>query len=205
MDHLRPLMLATAVATAGIAAGLDTALACACCSFTAQRVDTVRKIDGEITAQLEQMNFRREARLSVGERYEDAIPGIDDPSFDFTVTVTRLEDRITFALRDAKGRSGTLSLVQPQTISVFMVDPRSGPDHGLGPTLYKEWRITTAVAADGLFHASGGPGRRITLVMHGQGNSCTDAEDFRHWSLIVSGGDMLGFTLYGALTTGAVQ
>jgi hypothetical protein len=115
------------------------------------------------------------------------------------VTVTRLKDRTTFALRDTKDRAGTLSLVRPQTISIFEVDPRDTEDSGTGPNLYKEWTITTRATGDGIFRASTGPNRRITLVLHGRGNSCTDASSFKHWTLLVHGGGTGRYTFYGDL------
>jgi hypothetical protein len=36
------------------------------------------------------------------------------------------------------------------------------------------------------------------LVLHGEGNSCTGADDFSHWSLSVTGPDA-DFRFYGAL------
>jgi hypothetical protein len=192
-------LAATALVAAVSAAGLSPAQACACCSFIAQRNVEVQKIDARITAQLEQLSFRNAAKLAVDERYDDAIAGLDDPVEDFTVTVTRLKDRIAFALRDGKGRSGTLSLVKPQAISIFEVDPRDTADTGAGPSLYKEWKITTAVAGDGIFRRSVGTNRRITLVLHGRGNSCTEASDFKHWTLLVHGRGTQTYTFYGEL------
>jgi hypothetical protein len=181
------------------------ARACACCSFVGQRTDVVRELDDPIAAQLALMNFRRQAKLAVGERYEDAIPGIEDPAMDYTVTVTRLADRMTFGFRDAKGRTGTLSLANPKTIAIFEVDPRDGPDRGTGPSLYKEWRMSGPLAGDGIFGASAEPDRNITLVLHGRGNSCTDAHDFTHWTLTAHGSGFMGFSLYGDLTTDQVK
>lgn len=196
-------LAAAGLAFAATAASLSSALACACCSFTAQRIVEVQKIDARITAQLEQLRFRNAAKLAVDERYDDAIAGLDDPVEDFTVTVTRLKDRIAFALRDEKGRAGTLSLVKPQTISIFEVDPRDTADTGAGPNLYKEWKITTNVAGDGIFRGSVGPNRRITLVLHGRGNSCTEASDFKHWTLLVHGRGTQTYTFYGELASDA--
>ena len=193
--------LAAASFTAAVTMiGMSPALACACCSFTAQRSVGVQKIDSRITAQLEQLYFRGAAKLAFGERDDHPIPGLDAPVEDFTVTVTRLKDRITFALRDAKDRAGTLSLVRPQTISIFEVDPRDTVDSGTGPSLYKEWTISTNAAGDGIFRSSTGPNRRISLVLHGRGNSCTDASDFKHWTLEVHGRGAPSYTFYGELS-----
>ena len=114
--------------------------------------------------------------------------------------MSRPKDRITFALRDEKGRAGTLSLLQPKTVSVFEVDTRDDTEQtGYGPRLYKEWKFTTNVAGDGIFRSSVGPNRRITLVLHGRGNSCTDAGDFKHWTLMVHAPGTETYAFYGTL------
>jgi hypothetical protein len=59
------------------------------------------------------------------------------------------------------------------------------------------------VAGDGIFRACVGQNRRITLVLHGRGNSCTDADDFKHWTLLVHGRGTQTYTFYGALATAA--
>jgi hypothetical protein len=182
------------------AASASSALACACCSNTAQRSVHTQKIDGRITAQLEQLRLGPTAKVATGERDDHPIPGLQAPVENFTVTFTWLKDRMTFALRDTKGRTGTLSLVRPQTISIFEVDPRDTEDFGHGPNLYKEWTITTAAAGDGIFRRSTGPNRRLSLVLHGRGNSCTDVTSFRHWTLEVRGRRDESYTLYGELT-----
>lgn len=190
---------AAVAALALAAAATSSAWACACCTHTAQRSVHVRKIDSFITNQLAQLRFGSTAKLFTGERDNHPIPGLEPPVEDFTVTVTQPQGRITFALRDKKDRAGTLSLVRPQTISIFEVDPRDTEDAGQGPNLYKEWTITTAATGDGIFRNSTGPNRRITLVLHGRGNSCTDASSFKHWTLRVFGSRTERYTLYGEL------
>jgi hypothetical protein len=91
-------------------------------------------------------------------------------------------------LRDKDGHSGTLSLTWPESVSVFEVDPRQDKHPGgLGPRLYKEWRVTGRMAGTGIFVPGNGDGARITLILHGGGNSCTSAEDFTAWTLRVDG------------------
>jgi hypothetical protein len=199
MIHVVLKCLASAVFAAAVtAAGISSAHACACCSFVGQRGVYVEKFN----TQLEPFSFRSLAKLVVGERDDHPIPGLEPPVSDFTVTVARLKDRIAFSFRDAKDRAGTLSLVRPQSIAIFEVDPRDSVDHGTGPNLYKEWTITTTVAGDGIFRSSIGPNRRITLVLHGRGNSCTDSSSFTHWTLQVRGGERAIYTFYGELGTG---
>ena len=132
-------MLRCMAAVVIAAATISSAFACACCSNTAQRSVHTQKIDGRITAQIEQLRFGPTAKIAVGERDDHPISGLEAPVEDFAMTVTQLNDRITFALRDKKDRAGTLSLVRPRTISIFEVDPRDTEDFGLGPNLDKEW------------------------------------------------------------------
>jgi len=195
---LRPLAT-TVTAIAIVLTSQAAALACACCSLVAQRTVEVQKIDKRISTELVKLRFRDAAKLAIDERYDEAIQGLNDAVEDFVVTVAQRSDRITFLLRDGKGRTGTLSLVKPQTISIFEVDTRDAPETNAGPNLYKEWKITTDVAGDGMFARSVGPNRRITLVLHGRGNSCTEAQDFKHWTLLVHGPKVETYTFYGEL------
>jgi hypothetical protein len=83
MNRVVPCLAAALVAAATMA-GMSSAFACACCSFTAQRSVHVQKIDGRITAQLEQLNFGKTAKIALGERDDHPIPGLDAPVEDFT-------------------------------------------------------------------------------------------------------------------------
>jgi hypothetical protein len=195
------LKCCAAIAVVVIAAAtISPAFACACCSNIAQRSVHTQKIDGRITAQIEQLRFGPTARIATGERDDHPISGLEAPVEEFTMTVTQLKDRITFSLRDKKDRAGTLSLVRPRTISIFEVDPRDTGDYGHGPNLYKEWTITTAAAGDGIFRRSTGANRRLSLVLHGRGNSCADVTSFKHWTLEVLGRRDESYTFYGELT-----
>lgn len=174
------------------------AFACACCTHTGWRYVEVERLSERRLVQIEQMAFAKAAALAVGEA-DPRIKGISDPDTKYTLGVTRRKDRMVFAFRDRKGRDGTLVLAIPKTIAIFEVDPRGEEkDNGLGPSLYKEWKLTANAAGDGLFRRIVGAGQKITLVLHGRGIGCTDAGHFTDWTLLVHGpSDKL--TLYGAL------
>lgn len=173
------------------------ALACACCSNTASRYVEVEPLSPPRLNEIEQMNFAKAAKLSVGEA-DAAIKGVSDPATDYQLVVTRTKERIAFSFRDAKRRAGTLTLVMPRSISIFEIDPRGGTkDEGLGPVLYKEWKLTAGAVGDGLFKGVAGRGQKLTLVLHGAGRGCTEASHFTDWTLLVHGNETL--TLYGAL------
>ena len=132
-----------------------------------------------------------------------ADPVIDSQDFGskLQLAVTRTEKAMTFSFRDPRGRAAALTLALPGVISIFEVDPHDTVDHGQGPNLYKEWTITTNLTGDGIFRSSNGLNRRITLVLHGRGNSCTDSSSFTHWTLQVHG-RRPGYTFYGDLGSG---
>jgi hypothetical protein len=92
-----------------------------------------------------------------------------------------------FSFRDNNGRSGTLALARPDSVAIFEVDPRNGPDSGQGPPLYKEWKLSAPAAATGVFAAGAAPRQILTLIVQGHGNGCTDAADFSHWTLVMQG------------------
>ena len=139
------------------------------------------------------------AHLFTGEADAESIKGIATPSVRYTLSVARREDRWVFSLRDAGGRSGTLTLAIPKSVAVFEVDPRRGErEGGLGPALYKEWRLTAPAAGTGIFAPGVGKGQSVTLILQGHGSSCASATDFTSWTLVVSG-PIATYHLYGDL------
>jgi hypothetical protein len=180
--------------------GVSPAFACACCSHVGSRNVGVDTINDWRANQLEQMEFAGTARLSLGEA-DPEIKGITNPSSDYDLKVARQKGRMVFALRDKKGRAGNLYLAMPRTISIFEVDPRDeDKDSGLGPLLYKEWKLTANAAGDGLF-AAAAKGKKITLVLHGRGRGCTEAADFTAWTLLLHAPKDV-VTLIGTLDSG---
>jgi hypothetical protein len=175
------------------------ALACACCTETAQRMVGTTELRPDKLVQIEMMRFAKAAKLYSGAA-DNEIRGIDDPTTDYELAVAMHEDRMVFSFRDAKGRPGTLTLMLPQTISIFEVDPRGDDtDKGLGPSLYKEWTLTANAVGDGLFRGVVGPGQRLNLMFHGRGLGCTEARDFTDWTLQIAGPLAHKVTMYGAL------
>ena len=78
-------------------------------------------------------------------------------------------------------------------MSRFEVDPRAstGPVPPNGPSLYKEWRLSRIANV-------GGKTANATLILHGDGNSCSSSIDFKRWTLIVKG-NAIDFTFLGDL------
>ena len=188
-------------ALAGLWSTMETAHACACCSNRGARYVAVEPISEPRLRELEQMTFDPTAALATGEA--DAPGEFREFGTKFVLEVERIDSRIVFSFRGEGGAIAALTLPLPDTISIFEVDPRSGvPDEGLGPLLYKEWQLT--VDADGrgtgVFRSFTGPGQTLSLILHGRGRGCTDAEDFTDWTLLLDGPSGR-LTLYGALTS----
>jgi len=182
------LTLALAGAALG-AATVSQALACACCSSRGQRlVDTV-PLSGDVLSELQQMSFAPKAQLFMGEADPTAFEGrVEDTQGRYTVSVSLTAGRMTFHfLDDETKRKGTLAFALPKTLTRFEIDPRSTPDEGLGPLLYKEWRLTGPATGSGIFAPGMSKGPKMTLIYQGSGRGCTSAADFTDWTLVVHG------------------
>lgn len=197
MISMRQLVLAFCT-TLLAGATLQSALACACCANIGERSDIVMKLEKSYVEELEQLRFERTAVLFLGEADPDSVKGITTASENYNLEAAWKNRQIVFAFRDQAGRSGTLTLTQPKTISLFSVDPRNQPDHPRAPRLYKEWRLTSKAAGTGVFAAGLGAGQSLTLVLQGGGNNCTSANDFTHWMLVMWG-PKAKYHFYGSL------
>ena len=201
---MQRIALLPALAALSLLAGAAPALACACCAETAHRYVRTETIKPRHTGELEQIRFAPEAKLRIGPNENNPrMQAVKDAGENLQFAMARANDRITFTVRDAKGRGGTLSFRMPATIAVFEVDPRgANTDTGLGPSLYKEWALSAFVSGDGLFKAPLTRNSKLTLVLHGRGNACTSADQFTDWTLQVSGPPGK-FMLYGKLDSAA--
>lgn len=175
------------------------AQACACCTNEGQRYVGVEKLDARRRDELSRLAFKSEAQLFTGEAEPADVKGIATPSSRYDVKLTQASGRLVFDFRDKEGRSGALILALPDTISIFEVDPRQGErEGGHGPVLYKEWTLNSKAAGTGIFAAGISSNARITLVLHGHGNSCTDISHFSAWTIVVSG-PKAQYKLFGEL------
>jgi hypothetical protein len=183
---MRVLLAALTLGTL-LAVSFEDASACACCTDRGQRNVGMQEFDSGKRAQVDEMAFAPGALLYTGEGDLEFVQGIASPESEYALAVSRDAASLTFALTGRAGRAGTLTLRLPKRISIFEVDPRDTADSGLGPALYKEWRLTGDVMATGRFAAAGTAGHKATLILHGSGNSCTSSSDFSHWSLVMEG------------------
>jgi hypothetical protein len=184
---------------AGLCVSIEEARACACCTNTGYRYDAIETLTSERIGEIDRLRFGPVASLFSGEADPADIKGITTPSAQYVLRVVREKARWVFTFRDKAGRSGTLALSRPGSISVLVVDPRRDErEGGTGPSLYREWKLTSPAAGTGVFAPSMGRAQRITLVLQGNGNGCASAADFTHWALVVSG-PVARYHLFGKL------
>jgi hypothetical protein len=188
-----------AVLTVCVLSGSGPAHACACCSNTGQRNVDTKLIDDFAAGILADLKFAPAAHLYTGEADVETLGGIATKSTDFQLAVTQAAGSWEFHFKDSAG-GGKLTFALPKTITRFEVDPREPiPEPGTGPVLYKEWRLTAPAVGSGMFKGATGGNQRATLVLHGRGNSCTDASQFDAWTLVLHGSKATN-TLFGTLS-----
>lgn len=165
------------------------AYACACCTNQGQRNVVIDRLTKERLEVIGKLRFAGKAELLAGERDLEDIKGIEKASLHYDLSVEQKSGGFVLRFRDENKNEGTIALARPETVSIFEVDPRisDGAKTGYGPRLYKEWRLTANFAGTGVFRAGNGGYQRVTLIFQGGGSSCTEVEDFTHWSLVVHG------------------
>lgn len=163
---------------------------CACCSDEGEWYQRTGKTD---FYQLERVRFATAAKT-----YEPPSSN-GELSSTYVLSHTRVGRRWQLRFRDEQGKTGTLSFALPPSSVHYGADMHDSSDGGLGPLLYKEWRLSGQAAVTGDFkRVMKGP-TRFHLILQGNGRGCTEAEDFKHWTLQLSGAGN-SFTFYGSLS-----
>lgn len=197
-----PLSLAAIVVGVVAAWTPATAQACACCAEPGMRIEGPHAIDEYTRGELARLRFGERARLQHGEVEFEAIRGIERPEADYGVAASVTRSAITLTFTAADGRTGTITVPVGAHIHEFFVDTRGG-DPDTETTLYKEWTLRGRAKTTGIFAPASKAGRpRVRLILHGSGNACTDADQFAHWTLEVSGTGA-DITLFGDLAPAA--
>jgi hypothetical protein len=184
----------------GLALVLQTqaAHACACCTDPGQRMDYSGPIETYVGGELALMRFAPTAALYASPGFPDDIQGVVNPSDKPYRLRAAIRSAVTFAFVDPAGRAGQVQFALPHAMSRFEVDPRdAGPVPPNGPSLYKEWRLSGRAKLNGVM-AGAGAFATATLILHGGGNSCSSAPDFKRWTLTVKGKG-IAFTFLGDL------
>ncbi len=163
--------------------------ACACCAD-----------EGAWYQRTEKTNFDELERV----RFATAVKTYEPPgsegelSSTYVLSHTRAGRRWQLRFRDERGKTGTLSFALPPSAVNYGADMHDGSDRGLGPVLYKEWRLSGPAQVTGDFKRVMKGAARFLLIFQGKGNNCTEAQDFKNWTLQLSGaGD--SYTFYGSL------
>lgn len=183
-----PIAISMTVLIAGLSL-VPQAHACACCSDTGQRIEQTQDIDSYAKAEMAAVRLAPQSRLYSDAGFPDTVSGIQDPLMDpYMVTLIRRPTEWLFEVVDAKGRKGAILFPLPKRFTRFEVDPRglAAPSAGNGPDLYKEWRMHGVTKLSGIL-AAGGVWGHARFILHGDGNSCTAAPNFKSWTLSVSG------------------
>lgn len=197
--HQAMAILAAVAAWIAVSLFPSSGHACACCTEIGQRHVATDKLDAYKRGEIERLRFAPTAELFTGSAGPEDFKGLRATTSDYGLEVRQQGDGVIFEFRDKDKPAGTLSLAWPDLISIFEVDPRQDKNPGgLGPRLYKEWSVTGKISATGIFTPSNSEGTRITLILQGGGNSCTGAEDFTDWTLVVSGANA-AYTFFGTL------
>jgi hypothetical protein len=173
--------------------------ACACCSDPGERFESTAKIEPLEMRELGRVRFGRQVRVYENDAWPEHILGINEPSTSYDLAFARTGDRWTFTLKDAKGRTGTLSFVTPVMLESFFADLHDQKPN-TDVALYKEWRLKAQLSATGIFAGAGAA--TIRLILQGRGNSCTDAAQFKNFTIDVTG-PTARFTLFGNLAAPA--
>lgn len=179
------------------------ALACACCAEPGTYSISVRKFDKYELGELAKVRFRT-ANLftTVGE---DTIKGISSLGENYSPDGIFQSNAWKINLQNKKGASGTLMLPMPASAVIFAADIHDGRGSADNPLLYKEWRFKYKVqSGTGIFQNGIAPATEYFLVLQGRGNMCTQAEDFTHWRLEITG-KKANYAFYGELSSGSAN
>jgi hypothetical protein len=166
-------------------------LVCACCTDEGEWYQRAGKSD---LVQLDRVRF-----AGTASTYQS--PASDgELSTAYDLSHTRNGRRWQLRFRDEQGKTGTLSFLLPRSAVYFGADLHDSEPGGLGPLLYKEWRVNGAAQVAGIFKSLVKGPARFHLILQGKGRGCTEAEDFKHWTLQISSAAN-SFSFYGSLNT----
>ena len=178
-----------------LAAVAGQALGCACCVDRGERdVQDVSR-DAYIEGEFGYLRSNGRAELFVSPCDLDCVRGIDDPAYEYEVTLDLSGWAMELRLAD---ETGMLRMEFPYSIERFIVDPDPLTEQP-NVALYNEFRIRGFLEASGVFAETDGAAGELVLV--GKTNHCWSAVDLNHWVLDVKG-EMAEFRLFGGFESG---
>jgi hypothetical protein len=170
----------------------DKPLACACCAEEGEWYERSERITSAQLYQLQRVRFSQTANTYQSPADDDELSTI------YALTQTRSGRHWDLRFRDEGGKTGTLSFTLPATATLYGADMQDSPPGGLGPALYKEWRLTGTARVTGVLKKGLAGPARFRLILQGRGNNCGEAEDYKKWILQVSGARR-SYSFYGSL------
>lgn len=162
------------------------ALACACCAEPGVWYERTAPIETYELSEINRLRFDAVATTYMDAGGEDSIEGVSNVADAYALSLSKGRGRWVLSFKDKAGRTGTLALAVPGTLTNFGADIHDTQE-GVETQLYKEWRLTGAVTGTGVFKKGSTPRTRYRLVFQGRGNICTSAETFDNWTLQVFG------------------
>lgn len=164
------------------------AMACACCSNEGEWSEYSGELDEYPRSILQEIKLGPRAELYASEAGdEEDSKGIEVIGYEYFVSLLPGAKQWELTFRNAKGKTGKLTLIIPTTYISYRVDTRERKPMPNGPILYKEWRLSGEVKGTGIFQKGLAEGGQFRLILQGRGNNCDNTEDFRNWVLFIQG------------------
>jgi hypothetical protein len=175
--------------------------ACACCTDEGEyELTTNTPVNEAKRALIEGLQFDSNAQLYLTDAGEDGVKGLSSISPTNNVTLVREAKQWRFTFRTQNDQIGTLTLSIPANMDAFATDLHDSEDKGLGPTLFKEWRLQGSAKGDGIFQRGFAAPARFRVIFQGRGNRCDSEADFTHWRLQIFG-RKASYAFFGKLVT----
>jgi hypothetical protein len=174
--------------------------ACACCANSGEWYERAGKVSDYEFAEISRLRFSPAAKTFLTGAGKGEIKGVASVADTYALSLTRQGRRWALRFKDERGRTGTLTFDIPATVVSFGADMHRGEESGGGGALlYKEMRFAGRVTVGtGIFKKGITANTKMRLILQGTGNSCMSAEDFKHWTLQVSG-PKASYSFYGSL------
>jgi hypothetical protein len=172
------------------------ALACACCAERGTYSIRTTKPDNYVLDELKRLQTKT-TNLYTDNGYPETIKGISPLGESFTSSFLFQNKIWKFDFVDNNNKKGSLNLPMPTSMVDFRVDTYNEGE----PILYKELRFKFKLkSGSGIFSKGFSPANEYFLVFQGKGNNCTNAEDFSHWRLEITGAKA-NYAFFGELKT----
>lgn len=163
---------------------VSQALACACCAERGQYRISFAAPDTAALDLLKAIKFGTDAELYYGGGEIEEVLGLGSKSDKYKFAGAFAAKQWKFNFTDDKGKAGSLVLPMPSKMLMYSADIHDTEGE---VSLYKEMRFEGKASGTGFLKAGLTAPAKYFLVLQGRGNNCTNAEDFSHWRVEVTG------------------